>query len=266
MQQNIYLEFSRNLMEKCGLNEEGIIFSLIPNLDHNLSYLQDSYFHSLENLPNLIEASLAIFHGQKSDISKNSLTFNIIKENSQNLLKNYSQFRSKYNFKAGEIISKDKEVLALAILSHIYLDSFERPLQFFLPHSPFCSGNWLLWDKINYHDFKEKFHQSNELLINKKDIWNIKITEENFKDIIKKRLIKENAFSKPLSHLSMIKAIIVRMAENAAPSINYEIVDYNIRKLFRYLGINEFIRIDREMEFFRRLENNLSKAFEQFSN
>ena len=55
----------------------------------------------------------------------------------------------------------------------------------------------------------------------------------------------------------MIKAIIIRMGELAIPSINYETIDFVIRDIFTYLHVDKYKRVDLEMEFLKRFEEEI---------
>lgn len=57
--------------------------------------------------------------------------------------------------------------------------------------------------------------------------------------------------------------MIIRMGEMAKPDINYEIIDYSIRSFFTYLGINKYLRVDREIKFLRRFEEEMIKILRE---
>ena len=81
--------------------------------------------------------------------------------------------------------------------------------------------------------------------------------------IKKRRLLKEHKFDEPLSSESMIKAMIIRLGEMGKPFINYEVIDFSIRSFFSYLGINKYVRVDRETEFLRRLELKIAEILKK---
>lgn len=263
MQPEAYIGFCRRILEKCGCDSSAAIFSLLPSTDHNLP--NSDVFHTLENIAAMIDSAERIFCQNNKKTGSKSSAYNLITANLPLITKKYADYRRKKGL--GEaIIPNNRQLIALAILTHIYLDTFEAPKQFFLPYSSSCSGQWIFWENIDYFKMKLRY---NELIYNnvlseaieKKEVWDIKIRAGQFNEIIKRRLEKENAFSKQLSPLAMIKAIIIRLGEIASPNLNYESIDFSIRSLFRYLEINDFVRVDREIYFCRQLELNLAKSF-----
>ena len=133
-----------------------------------------------------------------------------------------------------------------------------------MPHSSICSGHWDFWDKINYLELTKKIHQkeTTKLLCKKlleSNIWKTKFHPNDFPEIVKRRLIKEKLLDKKLNAEAMIKAIIIRIGEMAKPSINYEIIDFSIRSFFTYLGVKQYMRVDREILFLRRFEEEFKK-------
>jgi len=133
-----------------------------------------------------------------------------------------------------------------------------------LPHSSVCSGQWEFWDSIDFFDFREKLKNKEFVFdfrekIAESKAWKIKFEPDMFPLIVKRRLVKEKAFNKKLSPEAMIKAIIIRMGELAKPSINYEIIDFSIRSFFTYLGVKQYMRVDREILFLRTLEEEIKK-------
>jgi hypothetical protein len=156
------------------------------------------------------------------------------------------------------------------VTSTIYLDTFIEPTQFFLPHSSQCSGHWEFWDKTDYFGLLNKVQAGKtvrylEQKIAKSKVWTTKITPDAFPEIVKRRLIKEKSFDKKLDAPALLKAMIIRMGELAKP-INYEVVDFVIRSFFTYLGVKKYLRVDREIEFLRRLEKEMIEILESCLN
>ncbi len=261
------LVFVKELDEFCGLVYDNLIYALTPSIDDKPDYMKGIYSHALGNLPLIIDSSLEIFGNKKTGAAKSFYPYKRLVEEKNNFFGVLSNMKQEFNLNKLEI-GNDKHHASFAALSTIYLKSFARPVQFFLPHSSVCSGHWDFWGKINYLEFIKKIHQKEtikllcEKLI-KSDIWKTKFHPNDFPEIVKRRLLKEKLLDKKLDPTAMMKAIIIRMGELAAPSINYEVIDFSIRSFFTYLGVKQYLRVDREILFLRRFENEMKHILSQ---
>ncbi|MFH1593048.1 MAG: hypothetical protein ABIB47_06815 [Candidatus Woesearchaeota archaeon] len=267
MDEKTQILLSSKLLEVCGRSSNASIYSLLPFMDKNHEKLRDLYGHSLHNLPKMLDSSLKILLNKKVDVAKTSYEFQRIKEEQNNFRRILSDSIKILGKKEIEI-SKDKIEAALSLIGHVYFDTLIRPMQFFIPQSPFCSGQWNLWKNVDYFAFKEKlqdeeFMQEFRRRILNNKIWKIKFRPEEFSFIIKKRLEKEDLFDKKLNPESMIKAIIIRMGELTNPPLDYEIIDFSIRSFFTYLGKKQYLRIDREILFLRKLEEEFGGIIQE---
>jgi len=259
----VYLVLASKFNELCGCGNDNLIYSLVPSIDSKPEHMRNIYAHNLSNLPLVIDSALSVFCGKRTDAARKSYPFIRLSEEKDNLWGALAV--SKNVIGLGGIKASDDSIsAALAALSRIYLDSFFYPIQFFLPQSSVCSGQWDMWDKVDYLKLVEKIHQkeaadalSKRLL--KSDVWKVKFKADDFAEIVKRRLLKEKLLDKKLNPESMIKAIIIRMGELAKPSINYEVIDFSIRSFFTYLDVKHYLRIDREMMFLRVFEEEFAK-------
>lgn len=253
MNSSLSLLFVKKLNELCGLDDDNLIYSLLPSISND--------HHSLNSSPLIIDSGIQILANQKTNAPKSSDTYKRIKEEKEKLFNILSE--SKGSLKIKEVKAGDDKIgAALAVISSIYFNTFTTPTQFFLPHTSLFSGYWDFWDKVNYLELKQKsekkevvFKIKNKLA--KSDVWGIKFKPEDFPEIVKRRLAKEKLFYKKLDPAAMIKAMIIRMGELAKPSINYEVIDFSIRSFFTYLEVKQYLRIDREILFLRRFEEEM---------
>jgi len=160
------------------------------------------------------------------------------------------------------VVQHNKIPAALAIVSSIYFSTFVSPIQFFLPNSSACCGQWEFWEKNNYFNLLNRLKEKEFIFalresINGSKVWETRFKPEDFTEIVKRRLSKENAFDKKLNAEAMMKAMIIRMGEMAKPHLNYEIVDYSIRSFFSSLGVKNYLRVDREIKFLRKFEKEM---------
>ena len=249
---------SVKLLEACDCDMDPAVYSFIPIADEDLRL----YTHSLHNIPLLVDSSIEIFTGKKTDVAKSAVYYKHLKKEQENILKKFNDVCDTVNTKDKIKISENKTYVSLAAISHLYFDSFIRPIQFFLPHSSGCSGKWDFWDNIDFFTFKEKllekkFNFEVREKILKSKVWNFKFDLKEFPVIVQRRLMKEKLIGKKLNPEAMIKAMIVRLGEMGRPFINYEIIDFSIREFFLYLGAKKYLRVDREMLFLKRLDEEI---------
>lgn len=265
----MYLILADKFDEICGCKKDNLVYSLVPSIDDKPEYMRRLYTHNLDKLHLLLDSALSIFGNKKTDVAKKSYPYVRLSEEKESILDTLGKSKGILGLKSINM-GDDRVTSALAALSHIYLDSFVYPVQFFLPHSSVCSGQWDFWDKVNYLELIKKIHQketikslSGKLL--KSDVWKTKFKAEDFPVIVKRRLLKEKLLGKSLSPEAMIKAIIIRMGELARPSINYEVIDFSIRSFFTYLGVKQYLRMDREIRFLRIFEEEFMKILSDIS-
>ena len=255
---------SAKLLEVCGCDIDYTPYSFISIADENLKL----YTHSLHNIPYLIDSSIEILTGKKTEAAKNSIYYKHLKKEQENILKKFNDVCSLINTKGKIKIGENKTYAGLSAISNLYFDSFTRPIQFFLPHSSVCSGRWDFWDNIDFFSFKEKLQDKKfnfevrEKIIQSK-VWNTKFDSKEFPFIVQRRLIKEKLLNKKLNPEGMVKAMIIRLGELGRPLINYEILDFSIREFFTYLGVNKYQRIDREINFLQKLDNEVIKILKE---
>ena len=249
---------SVKLLEACGCDINSTIYTFVPDIGEDIMLST----HNLHNLPQIIDSAIEIFTGSKTKVAKSSTCYIRLKKEHENFLKLFGDVCGLTNYKEQTKISQNKTNAALSALSSLYFDAFTKPVQFFLPHSSACSGKWYFWDSIDFFAFKDKL-QNKEFNFNfrekimKSEVWNTKFDLKIFPMIVQRRLIKEKLLDKKLNPESMIKAMIIKMGEMGRPFINYEIIDFSIREFFTYLGAKKYLRVDREMEFLKRLDSEI---------
>ncbi len=257
------LVFAKKLNEICGLESDNLIYTLTASIDNKPDYMRGIYSHTLDKLPLIVDSSLEIFGSMKTDVAKNSYVYLRLEEEKENFIKILTNSRQLLKLKEIKIGS-NKNNAAFAALSHIYFSSFITPIQFFLPHSSICSGQWDFWDGVNYLELMKRLNEKTTIFeirekILKSNVWKTRFKVGDFPEIVKRRLVKEGLLDKNLGPNALMKAIIIRMGELAAPSINYEAIDFSIRSFFTYLGIKQYLRVDREILFLRRLEEEMKR-------
>jgi len=258
MHLKLKLFLTKQILDNCDVHQSYLVHSLVPEIEGTPSILSKTYSNTLNSVPNFLESILTIFCGQKRIIAQQAYEF-------QKLVNNQKEFMNLINEHQNQIglddltINDNKVDAALAILSNIYFESFTRPIQFFLPHSSACSGQWTLWEKNNYFELLNRINDKEFIFFFTKNAMEkksltIKFKPEHFPEIVRRRLMKDNSLGKKLDKEAMIKALIIRLGEMAKANNYYEVIDYCIRSFFTYLGVKKYLRVDREMEFLRRFE------------
>src|SRR3989338_236009 len=249
---------SVKLLQACGCDTNSAIYAFVPNIGEDISLST----HNLHNLPQILDSAIEIFTENKTKVARSSTYYIRLKKEHENFLKLFGDVVSVINHKEQTKISQNKTNAALSALSCLYFDTFIKPVQFFLPHSSICSGKWEFWDNIDFFAFREKlqdkefnFHLREKII--KSKVWDAKFDLNTFPIIVQRRLIKEKLLNKKLNPASMIKAMIIKMGEMGRPFINYEAIDFSIREFFTYLGAKKYLRVDREMEFLKRLDSEI---------
>jgi hypothetical protein len=249
---------SVKLLEACGGDANSAVYSQITDIGEDIKL----HTHTLYNLPQVIDSAIEIFTGNKSSVAKGSVYYTNLKREKENILKSFGDVLEIAGHKKQVKISQDKYGAALSAVSCLYIESFISPIQFFVPYSSVCSGRWDFWSSIDLFAYKERlqdkeFNFKFREKIMKSKIWEIKFDLKDFPLLVQRRLIKDKILNKKLSTEAMIKAMIIRLGETGRPFINYEVIDFSIREFFTYLGAKKYLRIDREMEFLRRLDKEI---------
>lgn len=251
------------LLEACDCEINNSIYAFIPSIaDIKI------YTNSLHVAPQILESSINLLAGKKPNIPRKSVYFTNLKRNEEKIISLFENLCGYMDYRGQKKIGQNKIEAALSYIGGVYFNAYAAPIQFFLPHSSACSGKWEFWDSIDYFDFSRKL-QNKEFIfgfrdkIMKSKAWSIKFGLQDFPLIVQRRLLKEKMIDKKLNPEAMIKALIIKLGEMGRPFINYEIIDFSIREFLTYLGTTKYLRVDREMEFLNRLDNDVIKILKE---
>lgn len=245
------------LLDSCGGDKGATIYSVLPVIDRKPAHFHRVYAHILANQPKILDAGIEIFAGVDTAVDKNSYEYKRIKED-ESMLRGYLADSKKIIHDESILkLSRDKLSAGLSLISHTYFDTFNNPVQMFLPESSFCSGQWDFWDNVDYLKFRSQFYEDKNIInfrkkMVKSAIWQAKPNLDEFPLDIRRRV--EETSGKKLDPRALIKAMIIRIGEMSKPAISYNVIERGIRKFLRYLKLNEYVRADREMQFCHKLE------------
>lgn len=267
-----HMVLAAKLLGSCNMNRGAAIYSNLPAIDLKPAHYHRVYAHILENQPDILDVAMEVF-GSEEIASRDfaaltermAVKINSLKERlkrtsgyeERNVLEKkiyaYTRITEEAETfvgladKAKELlsddsvskISSDKMSAGVSLVSHIYFDTFNNPVQAFLPYSSLPSGQWDFWDQIDYMRFRSEFYNDDNIATFRREIarsetWKVKLTPA-----------------------ALIKAMIIRVGELSQPAIKYEAIDWSIRKFLRYMDINEYYRADVELKFCRNIEADI---------
>lgn len=276
MNQIINIKFAEEIMEICGLNKNAAYLANLPILITK-DFPRGTFFsHALSSVPDLLDATEEVFSVMEEtgrDVVKARKTFreiissteqsmknasNIMEENFytkkiliyENILIQLDEVTSQYEKMAGssnlltrQFFRENQPALLLSIIAFIYFDQWIAPRQVFTPMTFICSGSWQLWETIDMTKFTEQLQTG--------------------ADDICPSLFEGSIWSKKFDSFAMLKALIIRIGEMGSPPIPYSIVDWNIRVLLRYLGLNDYKKSDMEYSFLKNFEAHMKVLFQK---
>ena len=263
------------LLDSSRLDVGAAIYSVIPVIDQKPAHFHRVYAHILENQPDFLDVTLELFArpeavkkdftglgrfvegkaaqlrkefdvtpstdaAKRQRLEKKIYAFTRISEETPGFLKLLDDARDVVGDERVTKISTDKLSAAVSLLSHTYFDTYNNPVQIFLPGCSLCSAQWDFWSKIDYMKFRGDFYKPENIIpfrkeVAKSKIWDVKLKPE-----------------------ALMKAMIIRLGEMGQPAIPYEVVDMGLRDFLRYMNVNEYQRADAELKFLHELEDEIS--------
>ncbi|MFA6356277.1 MAG: hypothetical protein WCY23_04115 [Candidatus Omnitrophota bacterium] len=271
-----HMVLAARLLDSSKLDVGAAIYSVIPVIDQKPAHFHRVYAHILENQPDFLDVTLELFKrpevvkrdfaalgkfisektaqlqkeydsvpvkeaAKRQRIEKRIYAFTRIGEETPGFLKLLDDARDVVGDERVTKISTDKLSAAVSLLSHTYFDTYNNPVQIFLPTCSLCSAQWDFWSKIDYMKFRGDFYKPENIVpfrkeIAKSKVWNVTLKPE-----------------------ALMKALIIRLGEMGEPAIPYEIVDMGVRDFLRYMGIDEYQKADKELKFLHDLEKEISE-------
>jgi len=270
-----HMVLAAKLLESSNTDSGAAIYSVIPVIDQKPAHFHRVYAHILENQPDFLDVTLELFKRpevtkrdfkalegfissrlnqlkrqldeapanelvKRRSIEKKIYAFQRIGEETPGFLKLLDEARDVVGDDKVTKISTDKIAAAVSLLSHTFFDTFNNPVQIFLPTCSYCSAQWEFWSKIDYMKFRGEFYKPENIVPFRREIaaskvWNVALKPE-----------------------ALMKAMIIRLGEMGQPAIPYEIVDMGVRDFLRYMNIDEYQRADTELKFLYELENEIA--------
>ena len=234
-----HIGMAYKLLESCGCDKTAALYSLLPAIDREPAHFHRVYAHIISNFPKILTTAIHVFSDNNVPVDENSYEYKRISGDKKYFLSLTGEASSIINDKTISDPSSAKVSGAVALLSHIYFDTFNNPVQAFLPESVYSSGQWEFWKNVGYLTFRSKFYR------------------EDVIQTFRERLLNDKIWNTKADPYTLVKAMIIRMGDLSQPGIGYEIIDWKIREYLRFLGLDEYKRPDRELQFCKNLEKKI---------
>ncbi|MFH1327484.1 MAG: hypothetical protein ABIH76_01330 [Candidatus Bathyarchaeota archaeon] len=235
-----HISLAYRLLELCNLDKTACIYSLLPALDREPAHFHRVYGHIIAKFPSILTSAIQILSGKDTAADTTTYEFERINADKTYYEKIVEQALPLVGDESILTPSSDVASGALALLSHIYVDTFNNPVQAFLPQSTSCSGQWKFWLTVNYLSFREKFYT--------------KETIEKFR----KSMFTTDLWKGKMDAYTLMKSMIIRLGDLAIPGVEYETIDNILRDFLHFTGCSEYVRPDKELKFCHSLENKIA--------
>ena len=234
-----HIGMAYKLLKSCGCDKRAALYSLLPAIDREPAHFHRVYAHIISNFPKILTTAIHVFSDNSVPVDKNSYEYKRISDDKKYFLRLTRAASSITNDNSISDPCSDKVSGGVTLLSHIYFDTFNNPVQAFLPESVCSSGQWEFWKNVGYLTFRSKFYREDVIQTFREQLFNDKI------------------WNTKVDPYTLVKAMIIRMGDLSQPGIEYEIVDWKIREYLRFLGCDEYLRPDRELQFCKNLEKKI---------
>jgi hypothetical protein len=235
-----HIVMSYKLLQSCGCDKRAAIYSLLPALDREPAHFHRVYGHIISNFPKILTTAIHVFADDSVSVDKGSYEYKRISKDREYFLSLAKEASAIIN--DDSILNPSSEKLdgGLSLLSHIYFDTYNNPVQAFLPDSVYSSGQWDFWRNIGYLTFRTNFYRDNVI------------------SAFRKGLFTDKLWNVKVDPYTLVKAMIIRLGDLSLPGVEYEVVDWKIREYLRFLGLDEYRRPDQELRFCKNLEKRIT--------
>jgi hypothetical protein len=237
-----HLVMAYKLLESCGCRSGSSIYSVLPALDREPPHFHRVYAHIISNFPRMLTTATHIFCNHwplELPVDLHSYEYDRINVDSEYYLSLVKKASALTNDDSMLDLKPELVGGGLALLSHLYFDTYNNPVQAFLPDSVYPSGQWDFWKSVDYFTFRTKFY-----------------TQESL-SVFRKGVLESDVWDAKIDPYGMIKAMIIRLGDLSQPSASYEIVDSKISEYLGFLGYNKYERVDRELQFCKDIEKEI---------
>lgn len=264
-----HLVLADRLLRATGLDPAAAIYSVVPVIDEKPAHFHRVYAHILDNFPAFLDAAVDLLGGasiadppaegiqaqaasrvaglrleaddsNRVDVDRRAYAHERIGEMAARLIGHAREALRQVPEPLAPRVSVDRVSAGVSLLSHIYFDLWNNPVQAFLPASSFCSGMWDFWDRIDYMRFRGEFFRDGSI--------------ERFRGA----MIAHPVWSTRVDPESLLQAMVLRIGSHGQPAIPLPVVREGSRAYLRYLGLRDEPDAGRAESFLDRLEGAIS--------
>ena len=156
MDSKTHLEVSARLMAAMGAPREAAIAALFPQVDREPPTLHRLHAHNLARARPITSMGLwALFDGPPQPSDAYEL---------RRFRDETPRFRAYLDGQLdarGALQADALEPALLSYVSHLWLDTFNQPVQPFAPWNIYCSGQWTLWQQLG--DFRKTLYTTDAI-------------------------------------------------------------------------------------------------------
>ncbi len=241
-----HLYFAHRLLSASSLDTSAAICGLFPQIDRIPAYFHRLYAHPFSQMKRL--GAIGSYVVQKQTI-KNGLEQDYEWRRFLEELPRMKRLIDEFEGLSGNSLSNfsaDPLSVTLAVVSHTYNDTFNNPVQAFLPQWVYPSGRWQLWSEVHGINFRTVLYSTE----------NISALRDEF--------FQREKWNLKLDAASLISAMINRTAEACALPVPKDIVDTT----FNSLGTEVRVRrsdVENAEQILIAKEHELSQLIKKFS-
>jgi len=221
------------------LDPSASIYAIIPGIDQKPGHYHRIYCHNLNILPKLFETASRILNNQPTP------EFDYLTERLLETRLHYHSIMCNVfeDIKDHRVLAVSKDPLSamVSIISHFYFDTFNNPVQVFLPEDVSCAGQWDLWREIDFIRFRDRFYHP-----------------DTIKDV-RRELSNHPLWQEQLNGVALITAQIRRLQELSYPPVHDRLVERQTRKLLAYIQEKQPPDDSLEYELLLKLENEIRR-------
>jgi hypothetical protein len=153
MDSRTHVELSRRLVAAAGGPEGAAIAALFPQVDRHPPTLHRLHAHNVHRARPIVRLGLALLSGGRPPEQADPYERERF-ESEAPRFKDY--LREPLGAAPPAEGPEATEAALMAFVSHLYLDTFNQPVQPFAPTSVYCAGQWELWQALG--DFRKRLY------------------------------------------------------------------------------------------------------------
>lgn len=233
-----HIELAKGLLRISNEDVNLAYMSILPLVDGEPSFLHRLHCHPISKSPTIVEAAKLVFGYEGEDLpdlSDDSFELRRFKQEKQEFVDAFDKLVSPYTSRGMEI--RDGYAPLLSVISHTYFDTFNNAVQAFTPYESYCAGQYDMWHKVDYFNYRIKWYQQTAPKV-----------REN---VLNEAFWSEYSFTAE----QLVKGMVERLASFTKPSIS----DETLKKVQRDLNVDNVPSSGRVQEFYIKLENSLKK-------